>query len=122
MHACAAAAGVKAKTDGSVGVIGEGGTLVQVEGSVGLAGGDDLDATSGEQGAQADVEGEVGGLFKLTAIEVSSGIVAAVGGVEEDYEAWSGWGCLGRLRRRGRRLSGAGKRQGESEEKTDRDG
>lgn len=112
---------MKAKTDGRVGVVGKGGALVQVEGSVGLAGGDDLDATRGEQGAEADVEGEVGGFFELTAIEVSAGVVATVGCVEEDDETGGGWGRRGWLRRRGR-LSGARKRQGKSEENSDRDG
>jgi len=108
MYARAATAGVKAETDGRIGVVGEGGALVEVEGGVGLAGGYDLDATSGEQGAEADVEGEVGGLFELAAIEVAASVVATVGGVEEDDEAGDGlgWG-LRRLRGR-RRLADAG--------------
>jgi hypothetical protein len=102
MHAGAAFAGMEAEADRGVGVIGKGGALVEVERGVGLAGGDDLNAAGGEEGTEADVEGEVGGLFELAAVEVSSGIVATVGGVEEDYEAGGGWwwglgrwGCLG---------------------------
>ena len=91
MHACAAFAGVQAQTHGGVGVVGKGGALVEVKGGVGLARGDDLNATSGEQGAQADIEGEVGGLFELTTVEMSAGVVAPVGGVEEDDEAGGGW-------------------------------
>ena len=92
MHAGAAFAGVEAEADGGVGVVGKGGALVEVEGGVGLARGDDLNAASGEQGTEADVEGEVGGLFELAAVEVSTGVVAPMGGVEEDDEAGCGWG------------------------------
>ena len=69
--------------------------LVEVDGGVGFAGGDDLDAAGGQQGAEADIEGEVDGFFELAAVEVGAGIVAAVGGIEDDDETGGGRWRLG---------------------------
>ena len=81
---------------GGFGVVGNFGAPVEVDGGVGFARGDDLDAAGGEQGAQADVEGEVDGFFELAAVEVGAGIVAAVGCIEDYDEAGVGRGGAGR--------------------------
>jgi hypothetical protein len=86
---------VKAEAGGSVGVVGDLGAAGRVDGRVGLAGGDDGDAASGEQGTEADAEGEgvgflgarrAGGVF-----EGAAGVVAAMGRVENYNEP--GGGC-----------------------------
>ena len=87
MNSGTALAGVQAQAGCGIGMIGKLRALVEIDGGVGFSRGDDLDPTSGEKGAQADVEGEVGVLFELTAVKMSSGVVAAVRSVEDDNEA-----------------------------------
>ena len=57
--------GVEAEAGLGVGVVGDFGAAVGVDGGVGFAGGDDRDAARGEQGAEADAEGEGEGFFGL---------------------------------------------------------
>ncbi len=80
---------------GGVGVIGDVGALVggEGDGGVGVAGGDDGEATDGEDGAEAGGEGQGEGFLRELVGEVGSGVGAAVGGVEEDGGA--GGGLLG---------------------------
>ena len=95
MNTGAAFAGVQAEADGGFGVVGKLCASVEVDGGVGLTRGDDLDAAGGKQGAEADVQGEIGGFFELAAVEVGAGVVAAVGRIEHYDEAGSGgWGWL----------------------------
>ena len=96
MNSGAALAGVEAEAGCGIGVVGKFSAPIQVDGNIGFARGDDLDSASGEKGAQADIQREVGGFFELSAVEMSTGIVAAVGCIE-DYDET---GC----RSRGRRL------------------
>ena len=105
----AAFAGVQTEARGGVGVVGKFGTSVEVDGCIRLARGDDLDSASVEKGTEADVEREVDGLLELTAVEVGTGVVTAMGCVEDDDKAGGGgWRGLGRWGRR-RRLSDARK-------------
>ena len=112
VNAGAALAGVQAEADSGVGVVGDFRAVVEINGRIGLARGDDLDAASGEQGAEADAEGEVDGFFELAAVEVGAGVVTAMGGVEDDNEARCGRGrswewCAAVARRRETRESTA---------------
>jgi len=95
MNSGTALAGVETKAGCGIGMIGNFCAPVQVNGSVRLSGGDNLDATGGEERTQPGVEGEICVLFELTTIEMSTGIVAPVGSVEYDDKA--GWGRRGRL-------------------------
>ena len=96
--------GVKGETGGGVGVVGDFGAFGGVECDVGLTGGDDRDASGGEQGAEADAEGEGVGWFRSGRAggvgQDAAGVVAAVGCVEEDDAAggWLGLGCNGKVR------------------------
>ncbi len=90
MNARTVFAGVQAETDGGFGVVGNFCALVEVDGGIRFARGDDLDSAGGEQGTEADVEREVGGLFELATVEMGADIVTAVGRIEDDYEAGSG--------------------------------
>ena len=86
------------------GVIGDFSAAVEVDGRVGLARGEDLDAAGGQERAQPDAEGEREGFFHLAVAQVAAGVVAAVSGIEDDYEAGgrsAGWGrrLLGGYRR-----------------------
>jgi hypothetical protein len=95
MNSGTALAGVETKAGCGIGMIGNFCAPVQVNGSVRLSGGDNLDATGGEERTQPGVEGEICVLFELTTIEMSTGIVAPVGSVEYDDKA--GWGRRWRL-------------------------
>jgi hypothetical protein len=68
---------VEAQAGLGVGVVGDLGTVVGVDGGVRLAGGEDLEAARGEQGAQADAQSEGEVLFGL-GVELAAGVVAAV--------------------------------------------
>lgn len=68
------------------GVVGKGGTLVRVQGCVGFAGGDDGESAGGEEGAEADAEGQGDGLFRLAVGQSCTGISAAVGRIEHNHE------------------------------------
>ena len=56
--------GVQAEAGLGVGVVGDLGAAVVVDGGVGFAGGDDGDAAGGEQRTEADAEGEGEGFFR----------------------------------------------------------
>jgi len=83
--------GVEAEAGLGVGVVGDLRAAVWVDGGVGLAGGEDLDAARAEQGTEADAEGEGECFFRLIE-EMAAWVVTAVGGVEEDEEAGLGRG------------------------------
>ena len=118
MNSGTALAGVETKAGCGIGMIGNFCAPVQVNGSVRLSGGDNLDATGGEERTQPGVEGEICVLFELTAIEMSTGIVAAVGGIQNDDKA----GGRGRLRLgSGRLLCGARQRRNNKCEESRRD-
>ena len=90
MNAGAVFAGVQTEADSGIGVVGNLRAPIEVNGYIRFACGDDLDSTGGEKGTEADVEREVGGFFQLAAIEMCTGVVAAVGCVEDDDEAGRG--------------------------------
>ena len=96
MDADAALRGVKAEAGLGVGAIGDFGAAVAVDGGIRLAGGDDGDAARGEHGTEADAEGQGDGFFRDGGgggiFEGAAGVVAAVGGIEDDDEAVGGRG------------------------------
>jgi hypothetical protein len=93
VDAGAALGGMEAEAGGGVGVVGDFSAAIGFNDGVGFAGGDDGDAAGGEQRAETDAEGEGEGFFGLSGArwigEVATDVVAAVGCIEEDYEAGS---------------------------------
>ena len=76
-----------------MGVVGDLGALVggESDAGVGIAGGHDVEAAGGELSAEARGEGESEVFFEEVVGEVSAGVGASVGGVEEDKGAGGGW-------------------------------
>jgi hypothetical protein len=88
---------MQAYAGSGVGVIGEFRAAIQIDEGVVFACGHNLEATSVQQRSQTNAEGEIGRFFELSAGEMSSGIVAAVGCIDHDDKTGSGG-----LRRLGR--------------------
>ena len=96
MDAGAGLGGVEAEAGLGVGVVGDLGAAVVVDGGVGFARGDDGDTAGGEKGAETDAEGEGDGLFRrddaVLVFKGCAGIVAAVGCVKDHGEVIGGRG------------------------------
>ena len=91
MDSRAVFAGVQAKADGGIGMVGKFCAPIDVDRCIRFARGDDLDSPSGEKGTEADIEREVDGFFQLTAVEMSTSVIAAMGSIE-DYDKAGGGG------------------------------
>ncbi len=83
---------VEAQAGLGPGVVGDFSAAVEVDGGVGLARGEDLDAARGQEGTQPDAEGEGVGLFQLAVAQAAAGVVSAVSGIEDDQEGGRGSG------------------------------
>ena len=106
VNTAAAGGGVDDDAGDRSGVVGYPGAVVEGEGGgwvwlVVLAAGEDAEAVLRQQRAQTDGEGERDILFENLTVEMSAGVLAAVGGIEKDQRAVEG--CGERWRLRGRR-------------------
>ena len=100
MNAGTAFRGVQTEAGLGGGVVGNLGPAVRLNRRIGVAGGDHLDAASGEERSQANGHGQGKGFFRLAAVQSSAGVVPPVGGIEDynEPDRWAGRSGRGLLR------------------------